>query len=162
MTGNIILARKRLRRVSQRVKNICRSIRSDVHRPLFENENQKEEYSTAIFASLFVWIAKKTCNLGVLLCGAKLSDRAKAGLGGWRFLSYNTKHSRQLFTQSVQTQLVMWLLSNEPETSSCVFTAWGSTFPNHLIEYNRCIICSIWLNKDKDLFSNTVWLIWWR
>ena len=95
MTGNIILARKRHRRVSQRVKNICRSIRSDVHRPLFENENQKEEYSTAIFASLFVWIAKKNLQSGRFALWGKVIRQGQGRSGRLEvpFLQYKTQQT---------------------------------------------------------------------
>ena len=104
MTRNIILARKRHRRVPQRVKIISRSIMSDVHRPLFENENQKEEYSNAIFASLFFCVAKKLQSGRFALWGKVIRQgQGRSGRLEVSFLQYKTQHTA-LYAQCTDTK----------------------------------------------------------
>ena len=76
------------------MKIISRSIMSDVHRPLFENENQKEEYSNAIFASLFFCVAKKLQSGRFALWGKVIRQgQGRSGRLEVSFLQYDTKHT---------------------------------------------------------------------
>ena len=75
----------------------CRNKPSEV---ITKSENQIDKQLNKFLTSVYIWVAKR-CKPGVLLCGVKLSDRAKVGLGGWRFLSYNTIQNTHLFSKDL-------------------------------------------------------------
>ena len=85
------------------MKNISRSTRSGIHRALFENENQKEEYSNAIFASLFFCVEKKLQSGRFALWGKVIRQgQGRSGRLEVPFLKYKIQQTA-LYAQCTDT-----------------------------------------------------------